>query len=250
VRKIAFGQVDYRIRFERGERGLHAIGRDASVIVVVDVLSFSTAVDIAVCAGACVLAISQQADALKFAERRGALLAVPRSEQSAATPYSLSPNSLSALPAGARLVLPSPNGAALIAYARELRAPVIVAGCLRNASAVGAFVCERSNDGVIAIVAAGERWPDGTLRPALEDDLGAGAILASLNLEEASPEAVYVARGFLEARASIAGVIEASMSGRELIESGYRSDVERASEYDSSRAVPLVSADGFLSDAS
>jgi hypothetical protein len=38
----AGSQATYRIRFERGESGLRAIATDASVVVIVDVLSFST----------------------------------------------------------------------------------------------------------------------------------------------------------------------------------------------------------------
>jgi hypothetical protein len=44
-------------------------------------------------------------------------------------------------------------------------------------------------------------------------------------------------------------MIERSVSGRELIESGYGLDVERALEHGRSRAVPVADACGFLRDA-
>jgi len=242
-------QAAYRVRFERGERGLRAVAGGAGVIVIVDVLSFSTAVDIAVTAGAAVLPTSQVADGHALAERYGALLAVPRADVSESTPYTLSPDSLAGLPSGARLILPSPNGATLVAIAREFGAMHVVAGCLRNASAVAVFVRERANAKPVAVIAAGERWADGSLRVALEDDLGAGAILSVLNLNEASPEACYVAHGFSSERASLKGAIRSSVSGRELIDFGYPQDVERAIEYDVSRAVPLAGDDGFITNA-
>ena len=53
-------------------------------------------------------------------------------------PWSLSPVRLAPIPAGTKLVLPSPNGAALAFAAREAGALVgVIAGCLRNAPAVG-----------------------------------------------------------------------------------------------------------------
>lgn len=58
-----FEQAAYRIRFERGERGLRSIVRGCAVVVVVDVLSFSTAADIAVTAGAAVFATPYFSDA-------------------------------------------------------------------------------------------------------------------------------------------------------------------------------------------
>ena len=33
----------------------------------------------------------------------------------------------------------------------------------------------------VAVIACGERWPDGGLRPSLEDRIGAGAVLACLD---------------------------------------------------------------------
>ena len=48
----------------------------------------------------------------------------------------------------------------------------MIAGGLRNAAAVAAAAA-RAGD-VVGVIAAGERWPDGSLRPAIEDLLGAG----------------------------------------------------------------------------
>jgi 2-phosphosulfolactate phosphatase len=129
----------------------------------------------------------------------------------------------------------------------ESRARVVV-GCLRNASSVGAFAREHAAEGPIAVIAAGERWPNGTLRPALEDDLGAGAILAGIGGAAASPEARYVAEGFLKFRAEILSVIEQTVSGRELIEGGYADDVRCACAVDESQMVPLLGKDDYIRD--
>jgi len=249
-------QHDYRVRFERGERGAVALAERRSpavaVLIVVDVLSFSTAVDVATSRGASIYPshFRSSAESAQLAELYGALLAVPRRKRSAESPYTLSPASLDALPSGTRLVLPSPNGARCVRAAYERGIATVVVGCLRNATAVAAFASAHAGTGAIAVVAAGERWPDGTLRPALEDDLGAGAILAALGAgPTASPESRYAANAFRTGRATLADDIRASVSGRELIESGYADDVERALEIDASRNVPVLRPDGFLSAA-
>ena len=70
----------------------------------------------------------------------------------------------------------------------------VVAASLRKASAVGRWLHDRGygTDRAVAVLPAGERWPDGSLRPALEDLLGAGAVLQALDAsrEACSPEAV------------------------------------------------------------
>ena len=76
--------------------------------------------------------------------------------------YSLSPTSLVNLPSGIRLVLPSPNGSILSLLASST--PTI-AGCLRNCQAVAESAMKIGRN--IAVIPAGERWDDDTLRPVL-----------------------------------------------------------------------------------
>src|SRR5262249_39144011 len=128
-------QSPFAVRFEWGERGLEAVGRDAGVVVIVDVFSFCTCVEVATARGAAVLPYRWRDDtAARYAEERRAVLADGRRGTGG---YSLSPASLANIPPGIRLVLPSPNGAAV-----SLRAAGVgttVAACLRNAAAVAAF---------------------------------------------------------------------------------------------------------------
>jgi 2-phosphosulfolactate phosphatase len=91
--------------------------------------------------------------------------------------YSLAPASYLEAPAGLRCVLPSPNGAQ-VTLAAARTPSVVLAGSLRNARAV-ADAAQRIGSR-FNVIPAGERWLDGSLRPALEDALGAGAVLASL----------------------------------------------------------------------
>ena len=250
-------QEAYRVRFERGEHGaLRLLDRrppDVQVAIVVDVLSFSTAVDVAVARGAQVFPsrFKALAESVQIATMYDALLAVPRDERSETSPYTLSPSTLDAIPPGARLVLPSPNGARCVRAAYERRVSVVIVGCLRNASAVAAFARARAGKrGAIAVIAAGERWGDGTLRAAVEDDLGAGAILAALDLDAAcSPEANYAAGAFRAMRDALDGTVRACVTGRELARAGYADDVARALEMDISVAVPVLREDGFIGAA-
>jgi 2-phosphosulfolactate phosphatase len=107
----------------------------------------------------------------------------PRSEVTADRPWSLSPTTLLRASAVADLVLPSPNGSTICAAAGATGRPV-VAACLRNAHAVGEWLTRQGYgilDRPIGVVAAGERWPDGTLRPCVEDQLGAATVLDALS---------------------------------------------------------------------
>ncbi|MFF0434101.1 2-phosphosulfolactate phosphatase [Streptomyces sp. NPDC004327] len=104
----------------------------------------------------------------------------------------------------------------------------------------------------IAVVAAGERWPDGSLRPALEDLLAAGAVLAALRAlvpggATLTPEATAAATLWTATEDPVAA-LHGCDSGRELYEYGYPQDVEVAAEIDSSAAVPVL-VDGAFQEA-
>lgn len=223
------------IRCDWAERGLEAIGRDVTVVVV-DVFSFGTAVTLAAERGALVYPWPGDAEgAADFARRENAILCTDRSR----TTFSLSPESLLDVKPGTRIVLPSLNGARLVSLAARIARAVVVAS-LRNAPAVARWL-----EGPVAVIAAGERWPDGTTRFAIEDWLGAGAVLASLGGAQSS-EAQLAAAAFTSSRARLAEILAGSLSGRELIARGFSTDVALAAEYDSSAAVPVAGPDGWL----
>jgi 2-phosphosulfolactate phosphatase len=97
----------------------------------------------------------------------------------------------------------------------------------------------------VAVIAAGEMWPGGELRPALEDLLGAGAILAGLPTHELSVEARTAAAIFNQQQGILAPLINDSVSGRELIEIGFGEDVRYACELDASMVVPVWDKGAF-----
>jgi 2-phosphosulfolactate phosphatase len=221
---------------EWGLRGLRA-SAPGRVVVIVDVLSFSTAVTVAVGRGATILPCEwndERAAALAHGER--AELASKRGKG----PFSLAPASLRNVPAGLRLVLPSPNGSTLAYHAQDLGAKAIVAGCFRNAAAVTRWISGRPT----AVIAAGERWDDNSLRFAIEDWLGVGAIVSRLSGSR-SHDAQAAAVAFESMRNKIHGVLAASRSGRELIDQGHPDDVDLASEIDVEGAVPLLDGNAF-----
>jgi 2-phosphosulfolactate phosphatase len=100
----------------------------------------------------------------------------------------------------------------------------------------------------IAVIAAGERWPDGSLRPALEDGLGAGAVLHHLRLAgcELSVEAAAMAATY-EASEDIGAAVRACASALELRAIGFSSDVDLATERDVDAHVPVLTAGVFTS---
>lgn len=245
----AFSQGSSGVRFEWGPAGAAAVSDHAAAMVIVDVLSFSTAVTVAVGRGMVVYPHRWHSDAEAFALAYQAACAVGRRQVDASHPWSLSPAHLLSAPTVARLVLPSPNGSAITA---DAVADAVIAGSLRNATAVGQWLSDHGfgrPDRPAVIIAAGERWPNGELRPALEDLLGAGAIIASLaHRSEHSPEATAAEAAWHDNRDSLGDALRTCSSGRELSEAGYAADVALASEHDRQTTVPLLVNGAFRQD--
>lgn len=207
-----------------------------AVAVVIDVLSFSTTVSVAADLGIEVLPHPMDGDAAGLAARERAVLAAPRGAGS----LTLSPVSLRAdSPVPPRLVLPSPNGSTL-AHQLSNSGATVVAGCLRNAAAVAAWIRVHHPGSDVHLVAAGERWSDDTLRPAVEDLWGAGAVATHLPEDtwHRTPEAHAAAAAWHAAATVIDTELAASTSGQELSEAGFAGDV--AAEVDSTDRVPVL----------
>ena len=199
-----FDQSFYQVRLEWGIDGLARLA-PADVVVVVDVLRFTTAAT--------------------DAAARGDSFPLDHSG--------------------------SVNGAPLAAAATGA---LVLAGSLRNAAAVArAIMAEQHRLGgrvSVAVLPAGERAKDAadTIRFAIEDQLGAGAIvaaLADLGIDHISPEAAVACESFRALRGAVRHLLTASGSGRELIERGLRDDVEHAAEIDASDAVPVLHDGAF-----
>lgn len=227
------------MRCEWGIYGVAQLAPISDVVVIVDILSFSTCVEIATNRGAIIFPYRWQDDAaIAYARFVNAILATRRRTASAG--YSLSPSSLARIPAGTRLVLPSPNGATLSLQTGET--PTL-AGCLRNCEAIAEFA--QSLGTKIAVIPTGERWEDGSLRPSLEDAIGAGAILSYMR-GKLSPEAKAAVATFEIFRADLMSALSQCSSGKELISKGFDRDLELAAALNVSDCIPICRERAYL----
>jgi 2-phosphosulfolactate phosphatase len=238
-----FSQPSYHCRLEWGREGARRAAARGDLLVVVDVLSFSTTVATAVHHGGAVYPCPAGADPAVLARRVGAAVAVRREEVPARGRFSLSPLTCIGLEPGTRLVVASPNGATCSHWGGAV--PCLFAAALVNASAVAAAVRGvMAATGIgVTVLACGERWEtpgeDGPLRVAVEDYLGAGAVLAGLPGPK-SPEAAVCAGASQAAAPDLPALLWDCGSSRELRARGYGDDVRHASRLDCYAAVPVL----------
>ena len=98
------------------------------------------------------------------------------------------------------------------------------------------------------MVAAGERWPDGSLRPAVEDLWGAGAVLAALGdlgVTGLSPEAEQAAAAFTAAAPALGDDCGPAPAAASSTRSGFGDDVRVAGELDAGDVVPVLEGEAF-----
>src|SRR5262249_18559315 len=99
--------------------------------------------------------------------------------------------------------------------------------------------------GSVNVIPAGERWADGSLRPSLEDWLGAGAVLSRLPGSR-SPQADAAVRLFERFRDTLPGTPRQCAPGRELEERGQLDDIALAVELDASTCAPRFDGAAFV----
>lgn len=194
-----FDQSTYQVRLDWGLAGLERLA-DADVVVIVDVLHFS----------------SRLADAVADGE-------VDLAEAASWSVDSVAP---------ALAVTAAAGGA------------TVLAGGIRNASAVARTVQalqeQRQARTSVALIAAGERDGSNDLRFAVEDHLGAGAIIAALTdlgIDHTAPDAAVAAEGFRALRRALGHLVSASGSGRDAADAA---DVAAASRLDAVSTVPVL----------
>lgn len=240
-----FQQDGYRCRLAWGWQGAADAAARGNITVIVDVLRFSSVVAVAARQDAAVYPCEMEAD---VAARSAHLGAIPGGRSRGGARYSLSPSTFDAAPAGAKVVLPSLNGAMCSIRARP--APYVFATSLLNATSVAAVISRLLEVTAldVTVVACGERWSDGTedgaLRFAVEDFLGAGAVLSRLSTGR-SPEAAVCAAAFEASRDDIARLLFDCASGRELRAMGLEQDVRDCSHLDAIDAVPVLRGDRY-----
>jgi 2-phosphosulfolactate phosphatase len=232
-------QQEFDIRLEWGLRGVQELAPISDVVIIVDILSFSTCVDIATANSAFIFPYPWKDEtSIEYAKSIGAILA--STERKFSSGYSLSPTSLTSIPPNTRLVLPSPNGSTLTLATGNI---TTICGCLRNAKAVAEYALRFGKK--ISVIPAGEQWTDNTLRPAFEDLVGAGAIINYL-AGSFSPESKSALSAFKNLNHNLVSEIRNCCSGKELIDRGFEKDIYLACELNISDTVPKLQNSAYI----
>jgi 2-phosphosulfolactate phosphatase len=239
-----FAQSGCRCRLEWGWQGARTAAERGDILVVVDVLCFSTAVATAVHHGGGIFPCVTQEEAERASRESGAEVAVHRRDVPQQGRFSLSPLTYLTLEPGTKVALPSPNGATCCHYGRH--AFRLFVGALVNARTVAdtvAAMLAANPERSVTVLACGERLHpaslDGELRFAVEDYLGAGAILSYLPCSK-SPEASACEAAFLGVRKDLGAMLWECGSGIELRDKGYAGDVRHAAELNGYQAAPML----------
>ena len=240
-----FDQTPQPVKLDWGWRGCAAAAARGEIVVIVDVLRFSTVCAVACSRGICVIPAAMDADLAPLARKHDGQ--IPANDFAR-----LSPDAYDSLARGTRLVVKSPNGATCATLAAG--APHVLFGAIVNASAVARRIEElmRQRGVAASVIACGERWtgenPDGQLRFAIEDYLGAGSILSRLSINK-SAEAIVCENAFRGSQVRLTELLLDSASGRELVDRGLARDVHLAGKVDLHDVVPVFQ-DGVINSSS
>ncbi|MFH1701659.1 MAG: 2-phosphosulfolactate phosphatase [Candidatus Zixiibacteriota bacterium] len=230
-----------KCHFDWFPKGALKAADQGDIVIIVDVLSFSTTVAYAVSNSAIIIPYYHPNMAEEIAFREKAIISVSRSEVPSKGKYSLSPATFLDIKAGEKVVLVSPNGARCCLNSNG--AFEIIIGGFINAKAVCVYAMEimKSSGKSVTVIACGEREYEsfeGELRKADEDYLGAGAIISQLPCEKTN-EAALCENYFIKHKDNLENEVSKCKSGLELSEWGYNKDVELAIKLNCLEVVPV-----------
>ena len=247
---FVFNQSPYVCRVEWGRRGAREAAERGDIIVIVDVLSFSSTVISAVNYGAIIYPYPPNLNGKSYAEEVEAEYILGRAEAAKIGKPTLSPVSFTQEHSNKKYVLTSLNGAFCTWIASKV--PALLIGSLLNASSVSSVANQLSlqSNANITVVPCGEQWNEvreyeNCLRPSIEDYLGAGAILSYLNGDK-SPEAKVCIGAFQTAKQNLSELIWECGSGQELRQKGFEDDVRHCSRLNVFQTVPILNNDHFV----
>jgi 2-phosphosulfolactate phosphatase len=238
-----FSQQAHSVRLEWGLGAIRHLAPEVDCVVVIDIMSFTTCVNIAVERGAVIYPYPWRDEtAQAYGAERGAQVA--SSKRRFSEGWSLSPTSLQKVPSGLHLVLPSPNGSAATFNAMTLGRTVYCAS-FRNLRATVAACRHHRN---ILVVPCGERWPDDSLRPSFEDYLAAGGVVSALGRSDSSPEARAAAMAYEQFGVRRRDALMQCGSAIELVHRGFAGDVALCLEEDVSVVACRLDGDHFVAE--
>lgn len=152
---------------------------------------------------------------------------------------------LAAAERGETLTTDDGTSSAVARAAAERGAHVVVGG-VRNAAAVAEHILEvqraRGERTSIALLPVGSSEAAAS-RFAVEDLLGAGAVIAALGdlgIDHGSPDAAVAGEGFRALRGATKHLLTASGTGRALADQGRRDEVLAAAARDAASLVPVL----------
>lgn len=245
-----FDQAPYECKVEWGRRGAREAAERGDIVIIVDVLSFSSTVITALRNGALIYPYPRNLDGKMYAEEIGAKFILGRAEAVKIGTPTLSPVSFGKNQRDKKYVLTSLNGAFCTWIATKV--PVLFIGSLLNAKSVAeaANQVQKETSANITVIPCGEQWShirehEDSLRPAIEDYLGAGAIVSYLAGSK-SPEAELCMASFLHSKVKLGEVIWDCGSGRELRGRGFEEDVKHCSRLNVYQTVPVLNQDHFI----
>ena len=240
--------LNYRCRIDWGRRGARRAAARGDIMVIVDVLSFSSMVATALHNNISIYPCTMKDDTVELARRIGGEAAVGRKDVPQKGRFSLSPLTYSPGAAGSKVIVASPNGATCCRFADQ--ASYLFCGGLLNARSVAEEISRilTDSDLAVTIIACGERekepGEDGPIRFAVEDYLGAGAILSEIEFEK-SPDAMVCEAAFLNSRDNLSEIIRTCPSGVELRDCGFGEDVSYCANLNIFDIVPVLE-NGFF----